>query len=77
MTFKGDAPTLPVKATALVVAGTVWVSAAHHAPFCWYQPGSYCELVWDLPHPPHNDHRQVPPQPPTLSSTSGSSTALR
>jgi hypothetical protein len=39
------------KATAaLVVVGTICVSAADHDPFCWKQSGSYCEMVWNVVH---------------------------
>jgi hypothetical protein len=66
---------MPFKGTALVVVGTICVSAAYHDPFCWKQKGSYCEMPWDLVHGHHDDHPIYWIGSPTsvIASTSGSS----
>jgi hypothetical protein len=69
MSFKGCPA---CKATAaLVVVGTICVSAADHDPFCWKQSGSYCEMVWNVVHGHHEDY---PPRSPAyvIGSTSSS-----
>jgi hypothetical protein len=44
------------QATAVVVL-FVAATPPHQDQFC-VQP-TYCNLAWDLPHGPHNDHRPI------------------